>query len=92
MCSSARRDCQLTASASGGRPIERPGICAPGPWQASGYERGGERAYQRGRLQQYRRISSDGSTVFYADLLTYSTVTPAPEVCVYEVWFSGDVP
>lgn len=59
---------------------------------ASGYERGGERAYQRGRLQQYRRISSDGSTVFYADLLTYSTVNSAPEACVYEVRFSGDVP
>lgn len=59
---------------------------------ASGYERGGERAYQRGRLQQYRRTSADGSTVFYADLLTYSAGAPAPEVCVYEVRFSGDVP
>lgn len=59
---------------------------------ASGYERGGERAYQRGRLQQYRRISSDGSTVFYADLLTYSTGTPSPQSCVYEVRLSGDLP
>jgi len=59
---------------------------------ASGYERGGERAYQRGRLQQYRRTSSDGGTVFYADLLTYSTGAPSPKVCVYEVRFSGDVP
>lgn len=59
---------------------------------ASGYERGGERAYQRGRLQQYRRTSSDGSTVFYADLLTYTTGAPSPKGCVYEVRFSGDVP
>lgn len=59
---------------------------------AIGYERGGERAYQRGRLQQYRRASSVGSTVFYADLLTYPTGGPVPEVCVYEVRFSGDVP
>lgn len=59
---------------------------------ASGYERGGERAFQRGRLQQYRRITSDGGTVFYADLLTYSTGATAPEACVYEVRFSGDVP
>lgn len=59
---------------------------------ASGYERGGERAYQRGRLQQNRRTSSDGGTVFYADLLIYSTGARSPKVCVYEVRFSGDVP
>lgn len=58
----------------------------------SGYTRGGERAFQRGRLQQYRRTSSDGSTVFYADLLTYSAGAPAHETCVYEVQFAGDVP
>lgn len=58
----------------------------------SGYTRGGERAFQRGRLQQYRRASSDGGTVFYADLLTYVAGGAAAESCVYEVRFAGDVP
>ncbi|HDS1037542.1 TPA: hypothetical protein QDZ42_000826 [Stenotrophomonas maltophilia] len=58
----------------------------------SGYTRGGERAFQRGRLQQYRRSSSDGGTVFYADLLTYVAGGAAAESCVYEVRFVGDVP
>ena len=59
---------------------------------AIGYTRGGERAFQRGRLQQYRRTSSDGGTVFYADLLTYIAGDAAAETCVYEVRFAGDVP
>ena len=58
---------------------------------ANGYTRGGERAFQRGRLQQYRRISSDGGTVFYADLLTYVAGGVAADTCVYEVRFAGDV-
>lgn len=57
----------------------------------SGYTRGGERAFQRGRLQQYRRISSDGGTIFYADLLTYVAGGAAADTCVYEVRFAGDV-
>ncbi|WP_445514726.1 hypothetical protein [Stenotrophomonas sp. 3(2025)] len=59
---------------------------------ATGYMRGGERAFQRGRLQQYRRTSSDGGTVFYADLLTYVAGGTAADTCVYEVRFAGDVP
>jgi len=59
---------------------------------ATGYTRGGERAFQRGRLQQYRRTSSDGGTVFYADLLTYVAGGAAAGACVYEVRFAGDVP
>lgn len=58
----------------------------------SGYTRGGERAFQRGRLQQYRRTSSDGATVFYADLLTYRAGGAAADTCVYEARFAGDVP
>lgn len=58
----------------------------------SGYTRGGERAFQRGRLQQYRRTSSDGATVFYADLLTYVAGGAAAGSCVYHVRFAGDVP
>jgi len=58
----------------------------------SGYTGGRERAFQRGRLQQYRRASSDGGTVFYADLLTYVAGGAASESCVYEVRFAGDVP
>lgn len=59
---------------------------------AAGYTRGGERAFQRGRLQQYRHTSSDGGTVFYADLLTYVAGGAAADTCVYEVRFAGDVP
>jgi len=59
---------------------------------AAGYTRGGERAFQRGRLQQFRRTSSDGGTVFYADLLTYVASGAAADTCVYEVRFAGDVP
>lgn len=55
----------------------------------SGYTRGGERAFQRGRLQQYRRTSSDGGTVFYSDLLTYVAGGAAADTCVYEVRFAG---
>jgi len=58
----------------------------------SGYTRGGERAFQRGRLQQYRRTSSNGCTVFYADLLTYIAGNAAANTCVYEVRFAGDMP
>jgi len=58
----------------------------------SGYTRGGERVFQRGRLQQYRRTSPDGGTVFYADLLTYVAGGAAADTCVYEVRFAGDVP
>jgi len=57
-----------------------------------GYTRGGERAFQRGRLQQYRRTSSDGATVFYADLLTYVAGGAPADTCVYEARFAGDVP
>lgn len=55
----------------------------------SGYTRGGERVFQRGRLQQYRRTSPDGGTVFYADLLTYVAGGAAADTCVYEVRFAG---
>lgn len=48
----------------------------------SGRARGGERAFQRGRLQQYRRTSPDGGTVFYADLLTYGAGGAAVDACV----------
>jgi len=58
----------------------------------SGYTRGGERAFQRGRLQQYRRTSCDGATVFYADLLTYLAGGAAADTCVYEVRFAGMCP
>ncbi|QBR42904.1 hypothetical protein DAIF1_04310 [Stenotrophomonas indicatrix] len=58
----------------------------------TGYTRGGERAFQRGRLQQYRRTSSGGGTVFYADLLTYVAGGADAGTCVYEVRFAGDVP
>ncbi len=56
----------------------------------SGYTRGGERAFQRGRLQHYRRTSSDGGTVFYADLLTY--IAGGSDACVYDVRLAGDLP
>lgn len=50
----------------------------------------GERAVQRGRLQQYRRTTF-GGTIFYADLLTCGAGGAAAGACVYGVRFAGEV-
>jgi len=55
----------------------------------SGYTRGGERAFQRGRLQQYRRSSSDDGTLFHPDLLTWVAGGAAADICVNEVRFAA---
>lgn len=57
--------------------------------EAQGYQRGGERPFQRGRLQQFWRPIGEGKQVFTVDLLTYALVNPVPQTCVYAVQYSG---
>ena len=71
---------------------------APCFWEASlageqleiqGYERGAERPFQRGRLQEYWRPIANSERVFVVELLTYAPDNPTAQTCVYAVRYSG---
>lgn len=55
-----------------------------------GFHRGGEWAFQRGRLQRYWRDVTETGSVFDASLMTYTVKSGAGEkTCVYAIRYTG---